>query len=69
MNKYIYEGPIMAFDKCVCSNWRGETWAVSDSKARSNLEFQAKKLCNLIPGTRVTLPGKIKMVVDRRQYA
>ena len=29
---------------------------------KSNLEYQAKKACNLSPGTRVTLPGKIKVI-------
>lgn len=60
--RYVYEGPIVIFDKCVCDHWHGETLAVSESKAKSNLIYQCKKQCNLVPGTKVTLPGKIKMV-------
>ena len=60
--KYVYEGPIVIFDKCICDHWHGETLAVSESKAKSNLIYQCKKQCNLVPGTKVTLPGKIKMV-------
>lgn len=60
--RYAYQGPVMIFEKCVASNWKGETAAPSESKAKSNLEYQAKKACNLSPGTRVTLPGKIKVI-------
>ena len=62
-DKYIYEGPVMSFNKCIVDYWKGETIAPTKSKARSNLPYQAKKLLNLIPGTSVTLPGEIKMVV------
>lgn len=62
-DKYIYDGPIMSFDRCVVDRWRGETSASSELKARSNLTYQAKKQLNLLPGTKVTLPGKIKMVI------
>lgn len=60
--KYIYDGPVMLFDRCVADHWKGETVAPTVSKARSNLVYQAKKQMNLIAGTKVTLPGKIKMV-------
>ena len=46
-HKYVYDGPVMFFDK---------------QKARSNLAYQAKTKLKLIAGTKVTLPGKIKMV-------
>lgn len=62
-DKYIYDGPVMSFDRCVVDRWRGETSASSESKARSNLTYQAKKQLNLLPGTKVILPGKIKMVI------
>ena len=57
--RYAYDGPVMIFDKCVADHWRAETAAPSESKAKNNLTYQAKKACNLQPGTRVTLPGKI----------
>lgn len=60
--KYTYDGPVMFFDKLVADHWKGETMAPSEQKARSNLSYQAKKQLNLIAGTNVKLPGKIKMV-------
>ena len=62
MAKYIYEGPVKEFDTCVATNWRGETFATSESKARSNLTYQYKKKHNLVAGTKITLPGKLTMV-------
>lgn len=59
MKRYYYCGPIMVFDSCVASNWKGETFAVSEDKARSNLTYQAKRYCNKSAGSRVTLPGEI----------
>ena len=41
--KYIYEGPVFVFDNCVATKWRGETYAVTASKAKSNLIYQFKK--------------------------
>ena len=61
-HKYIYDGPVMLFDRCVADHWRGETMAPTETKAKSNLNYQAKKQMNLIAGTRIVLPGKIKMV-------
>lgn len=59
MNRYSYNGPVMVFDTCVTSNWRGETMAVSEKKARSNLVYQFKQATNRVAATRVQLPGKI----------
>lgn len=61
-HKYIYDGPVMLFDKLVADHWKGETMAPTENKARSNLAYQAKKQLNIIAGTRVKLPGEIKMV-------
>ena len=62
MTKYIYEGPVMEFDRCVVNHWKGETLAVSESKAKSNLAYQYKKQNHRLAGTKVTLPGKIKKI-------
>ena len=62
MPKYIYEGPVMEFDICIADHWKGETIASSESKARSNLTYQFKKMNNRMPGTKITLPGKIMEV-------
>lgn len=66
MNKFVYAGPVMEFDRLVASNWRGETVAESISKARSNLTYQYKKQNNRVPGCKVTLPGVIIMEMGRR---
>ena len=60
--KYVYNGPIVVSGRCVANNWRGETWAESESKARSNLSYQAKTYCRLFAGAKVELPGKLLMI-------
>ena len=60
MVKYVYDGPVMEFGKCVSNNWHGETVAFSESKARSNLIYQFKKKTNRVAGTKISLPGEIK---------
>lgn len=58
-DRYAYDGPIVIFETCVANHWKAETKAPSIEKAKSNLEYQAKKACNLSPGSRINLPGKI----------
>ena len=60
-HKYIYDGPVMEFDKLVMDHWKGETIAPSEKKARNNLAYQYKTKNNRVLGIKVTLPGKIKM--------
>lgn len=62
MGKYIYTGPVVEFDRCVQNSWRGETTAVSETKALSNLSYQWKKSNNRVAGTRITLPGKLQRI-------
>lgn len=62
MNKYRYDGPVMRFDTLVADHWKGETIALTEKKARSNLIYQYKKQNNLIPSVKITLPGSIKIV-------
>ena len=62
MKRYVYDGPVMEFEKCVADRWKGETLAVSERKARSNLSYQYKKENNRVANTRITLPGKIKAI-------
>lgn len=61
-HKYYYDGPVMEFDRLLADHWTGETMAMSERKARSNLIYQFKKHNSRIVGTKITLPGKIKMV-------
>ena len=60
-HKYTYDGPVMEFDRLLADHWKGETTAPSEKKARSNLIYQFKKQNSRIVGTKITLPGKIKM--------
>lgn len=61
-HKYVYNGPVLIFDKLVADHWKGETMAPSERKARSNLTYQFKTNNNRLATAKVTLPGKIKMV-------
>lgn len=63
MTLYSYEGPVMKFDVCIDRNWRGETFAHSEAKARSNLAYRYKKENGLAANARITLPGKINVSV------
>lgn len=61
-NKYSYNGPVEVFGKCVDNQWYGSTFAPSEKKARSNLEYQYKKQTGKTAATQVKLPGKITLV-------
>lgn len=62
MNHYIYEGPVLAFDKIVDNHWIGTTYAVSAKKARCNLAFQFKQETKRAVNAKITLPGKVELV-------
>lgn len=62
MGKYIYDGPVMIFERCVANNWRAETIAVSPSKAKNNLKFRYKKEHNMIASSKVDLPGQVRLI-------
>ena len=55
MNHYIYDGPVKVFETCVTSHWHGETMAVSEEKARSNLAYQYKKSHGRSATSKITL--------------
>jgi hypothetical protein len=59
MHKYLYKGPVMAFDKVLAHCWEATTYAVSESKAKCNFMYQFKKECNKLPNAKITLLGKI----------
>ena len=59
MNKYTYNGPVMEFDTCIAYNWQASTYAESERKAKSNMIYQFKKKNNRVPGTKISLPGKV----------
>ena len=43
---YVYEGPVLLFNKLIAEHWKGETVAPSESKAKSNLAYQFKRQNN-----------------------
>lgn len=59
MTLYSYAGPVLEFDKIVTNCWQGQTYAVSEAKARNNLAYQFKKENGKVPRSKITLPGKI----------
>jgi hypothetical protein len=61
MERYAYNGPVLMFGKWV-ANWKGETMADSEKKAKSNLAYQYKTKNKLVPSTKVTLPGDLTRV-------
>lgn len=64
MNLYLYDGPVMEFDRCIANRWKGFTYAASESKAFSNLIYQYKKKNGKQPTAKITLPGKLKCVSE-----
>lgn len=64
MNLYSYNGPVLEFDRYIVNRWKGQTYATSESKARSNLAFQFKRETGRLPRTKITLPGKIILEGD-----
>lgn len=64
MTLYSYDGPVFAFERLVADHWKGQTYAVSEAKARSNLAYQFKREIGRLPRTRISLPGKIKIEGD-----
>jgi len=59
MNKYLYDGPVLEFEKCITNRWTASTYAASEKKALSNLNFQFKKNNNKSVNSKITLPGKL----------
>lgn len=61
VKKYTYNGPVMAFEKCIEHRWVASTYAISEKKARSNLAYQYKKQRGQTASTKITLPGKLEV--------
>lgn len=60
MYKWHYYGPVKEFNKLVAENWYGETIAVSEDKARSNLAYQYKKQHGKAARSKIILPGVVE---------
>lgn len=63
MDKYVYEGPVSMFGKCVAQRWKGTTYAVNEKKAKSNLAYQFKKQNRLLGNSApVSFPGELECI-------
>lgn len=61
MPKYYYNGPVMVFGKFV-GDWKGETIADNEAKAKSNLAYQFRKQNNRARNTVIEFPNKLKTI-------
>ena len=43
MHVYRYKGPVLNFNNKIAESWSGETTALTEAKAKSNLIYQFKK--------------------------
>lgn len=59
---YKFTGAVTSHGILLASRWHGVTNAESKAKAKSNLEYQFKRLANRIPSSQITLVGEIKEV-------
>lgn len=62
LKRYSYTGPVCEFDRCVASVWTAETVAPSEKKALSNLAFRFKRDTNRVSTSKISLPGKLKVI-------
>lgn len=63
---YLYEGPVFHFNVCIEKRYLALTTAVSEKQARNNLAFRYRTENGYERTFRITLPGKIESVSDRR---
>lgn len=64
MKKYVYDGPVMYFDRIVDYHWKSETMAISEAKARSNMTYVYKRTHGYAPNSAIHLSGEVQMVCD-----
>lgn len=62
MKLYSYDGPVLEFDRIIANHWKASTWAESEKKARCNLAYQFKKQYGRVPGSKITVPGKLLVI-------
>lgn len=62
MKTYLYDGPVLEFDRIVANYWSSSTKAASEKKARSNLAYQFKMESGRTPRSKITIPGKLTII-------
>lgn len=67
MNRYLYDGPVLMFGRCVFDHFKAETWANSEKKALSNMAYQYKMKAGLGTDAKIKLdPKNLKMAVGAK---
>lgn len=61
---YIYEGPVMQFNKIIQEFYRNGTQAASEARALANLQFSYKKKMKLAPSSKIELDGRYLRIED-----
>ena len=62
MHRYVYDGPVSESGHLIQNHWHGETWAISEAKAKVNLSYQFKRASNRPAVAKITLNGYVKRV-------
>lgn len=57
--EFKYSGPVIQFDICIERDWKTTTWAPTKKKALSNLTYRYKRDHDMVPSTKIELPGKL----------
>lgn len=59
MKTYVYDGPVLEFDKIVANHWKASTRAETEKRARCNLAYQFKMETGRVARSKITVPGKL----------
>lgn len=62
MKKFKFVGSICVFDTIIAKCWTGETIAISEKKAMSNLLYRAKDQMGYLPSAKLRLDGQLTEV-------
>lgn len=62
---YLYDGPVLEFERIVANHWKGSTYAVSEKKARCNLAHQFKNQTGRAPRSKITVPGTLTVIEEK----
>lgn len=55
---YIYEGPVMQFNKVIQDIYRNGTQAISEARALANLQFSYKRKKKMSSNAKIQLDGR-----------
>lgn len=57
--EFRYSGPVMRFGTCIERDWKATTLALTKKKALSNLTYRYKRDHDMVPSTKIELPGEL----------